>query len=57
MIDGPDSRRVAIGGSHLFEPTILGVGFCMAWVGIVFAKWTLGAGQLIVEGDSATVVI
>ena len=47
---------MAAGGNHLVEPMVPDVELRMAWVGIVFARQALDAGQIIIEGDSAMVV-
>ena len=51
-----NSRLVVIGGSYLWEPSVFEVELHAAWVGIVYDRTTLGVRQLVLEGDSATVV-
>ena len=56
VIQKLESRLVAVGGSHLFDTTVLRAELHIAWVGILYARWTLGSNRLSIEGDSTSVV-
>lgn len=56
MIRSPNSRLVAIGESQLFETLVLGIELQVAWVGIAYGRLTQDVDELVIEGDSSTMV-
>ena len=56
MIYEPNFRLVAAMGNHLIEPMVPGMELYAAQAEIWFARQALGAGQLIIEGDSTMMV-
>lgn len=56
VIRDPDSRLVAAGDSHLFSPSIPRVELRVAWADIIYARLTLQADHLVIEGNSSTVI-
>lgn len=56
VIRGPKSRLVAVGGSHLFCPSILEAKLRATWAGIIYTRHLLWANRLIIEGDSSTIM-
>lgn len=57
VIQGLDSRLIAVGGIRFVETSVPRVELRATWKGIYFARLTLRADCMIVEGDSSTVVI
>lgn len=55
VIRHPSSRLMVVGGSHLVNASNRGAELQAAWIGILYARLTLGAQHIIVERDSATV--
>ncbi|XP_038976683.1 uncharacterized protein LOC120107476 [Phoenix dactylifera] len=56
VIRGPHSRVVAAGGCQLFGISVPGAELRAAWAGLRYARQVLGAGSVVLEGDSATVI-
>nr|AEG74556.1 predicted protein [Phoenix dactylifera] len=56
VIRDHEFKLVATGGQRIFDSSVVCVELKAAWEGISYAKRTLGADRIILEGDSATVI-
>ncbi len=56
VIRDHDARLVALGGQRIFDASVVCAELRAAWEGISYARRILHADQVILEGDSATVI-
>ncbi|XP_038984377.1 uncharacterized protein LOC120111399 [Phoenix dactylifera] len=56
IIRDHDARLVAAGGRRIFDSSVMTAELRTAWEGVSYARRVLGAGHILLEGDSTTVI-